>query len=362
MTAPSPPGRAFRKAVSWLRRSRGRREPAAAGPAAREAPRTVWFHRGYRTVTGGSIKHSHYFEHVARMPGFAPKIALVGEPRNDAYARTLRELWPARDGAVVERWTPGPRDVLFVEGVDWRFLAGCGLENVAIPRINLIQGIQHVREGSERYGYLAERAIRVCVSQEVADAIAATGRPRGPVLTVPNGTDVAPFEPAGEGSPAGYAKRHFPVTILGYKNPDLAGDLSRRLHGEGVEHLHLRRFLDRGTWLGLLAETRVAVCLPYAEEGFYLPALEAMASGCIVVTLDCIGNRGFCRHDESCLIADPSPDSLHAVTKRALAMSPPELAPMHRRARDTVIRHSLDAEREGFHAVLGDVDRLWEMC
>ena len=360
MTSQSFPTGALQKMASWLRKAYER--SPAGGLSAREAPRTVWFHRGYRTVTGGSIKHSHYFEHVLRMPGFAPKVALVGEPANDAYARTLRQLWPARDHAVVARWEPGPRDVLFVEGVDWRFLAKSGLENLPNPRINLIQGIQHVHEGSERYGYLVERAIRVCVSQEVADAIAATGRTRGPILTVPNGTDVTPFEPAGQGSPAGYGNRHFAVTILGYKSPDLAAALSERLRSEGIDALLLRRFLDRSTYLGLLAESRVAVCLPYAEEGFYLPALEAMASGCLVVTLDCIGNRGFCHRDESCLVAEPGPDALFAATKRALAMPPPERAQMHRRAHETVVKHSLDAEREGFQAILGDVDRLWETC
>ena len=33
-----------------------------------------------------------------------------------------------------------------------------------------------------------------------------------------------------------------------------------------------------------------------------------MASGCLTVTLDCVGNRGFCRHDENCLIAEHSPN------------------------------------------------------
>ena len=32
---------------------------------------------------------------------------------------------------------------------------------------------------------------------------------------------------------------------------------------------------------------------------------------------------------------------------------------MHRRTRDTVAEHSLEAERSRFHAILGDVDRLW---
>ena len=79
MTSQSFPTGALQKMASWLRKAYER--SPAGGLSAREAPRTVWFHRGYRTVTGGSIKHSHYFEHVLRMPGFAPKVALVGEQR-----------------------------------------------------------------------------------------------------------------------------------------------------------------------------------------------------------------------------------------------------------------------------------------
>jgi glycosyltransferase involved in cell wall biosynthesis len=44
------------------------------------------------------------------------------------------------------------------------------------------------------------------------------------------------------------------------------------------------------------------VLLPHPTEGFYLPALEAMAMGVAVVTADCVGNRGFCRDGESCLM------------------------------------------------------------
>ena len=154
--------------------------------------------------------------------------------------------------------------------------------------------------------------IRICVSQEVADAISATGRTRGPVLTIPNGIDVTPVAPAGEVSPAVYGARRRPLTIVGYKRPDLARDLSGRLDAKRREHLLLTEFRERSTFLALLTQSRVAVCLPYEQVGFYLPALEAMASGCIVVTLDCIGNRGFCRHDENCLIAGPDPDPCSA--------------------------------------------------
>ena len=260
---------------------------------------------------------------------------------------------------MAERWEPAGRDVLFLAGVDWRYVHGSGLETLVNPRINLIQGIRHAHEGTELFRYLSERAVRICVSREVADAISATGRPNGPVLTIPNGIDVAPFESVGGGSPAGFDGRSRPITIVGYKRPELARTLSERLDAANIEHLLVCEFLDRSAFLALFGESRIAVCLPKEREGFYLPALEAMASGCLVVTLDCIGNRGFCRHDANCLVAEHDPESLFRATKRVLAMSVPERERMHWQARDTAAGHSLDAERSRFHAILGDVDRLW---
>lgn len=326
-----------------------------------EMTRTVWFHREYKRLYGGHVKHSHYFGHVRRMPGFAPRISFTeDEPPSDSLARERAGLWPAAHDTLAERWAPGRRDVLFLGGVDWRYLFAGGLRELTDnPRINLVQHVRHAHEGTELHGYLEEPAIRICVSEEVADAIAATGRVRGPVLTIPNGIDVAPFEPGGDGSPAGFEARPSAVTIIGYKRPDLARELVGRLEAEGISHRLVTELLDRGQFLELLAGSRVAVCLPRAEEGFYLPALEAMASGCLLVTLDCIGNRTFCRHERGCLVAEPDPDALCAATKAAVAASPAERARLHRYARDTALRHSLEAERSQFHAVLGEVDRLW---
>ena len=290
------------------------------GRGDREAARTVWFYRDYVRLAGGHVKHAHYFEHVRRMPGFAPRITFSGAPANESVARERRRLWPPGAGAVAEGWEPERGDVLFVAGVDWRYLAESGLEELPNPRINLVQGVRHARAGTELHRYLAERAIRICVSQEVADAISATGRTQGPILTIPNGIELTPFEPAEESSPAGFEARPSAITIVGYKRPDLARGLSARLDAEGVEHRLITGFIDRDEFLDRLAGSRVAVCLPRAEEGFYLPALEGMALGCLVVTLDCVGNRGFCRHDRNCLVAEPDPDSLCAAAKRALAM------------------------------------------
>ena len=331
----------------------------ANGSVTRGQARTVWFYREYKGLFGGHVKHSHYFDHVPRMPGFAPRITFGGEPSNESHVRERRRLWPTGENGAATRWEPGRRDVLFLAGVDWRYLTESGLEALANPRINLVQHVRHAHEGTELYHYLAQKAVRICVSQEVADAISATGRTNGPVLTIPNGIDRTPFGPIGEDSPAAYETRRWSITIVGYKRPDLARALSRRLDEERIAHLLLTEFLDRRRFLDRLAESRIAVCLSRAEEGFYLPALEAMAAGCIVVTLDCIGNRGFCHHDENCLIAGHGVESLLSATKRALDLSAPECERLLQRARDTAAEHSLEAERARFHAILGDIDRLW---
>ena len=331
------------------------------GHLVQDQVRTVWFYRDYARLTGGHVKHSHYFDHVLRMPGFAPKITFRGESSNKSHALERRQLWPAGDEGSAARWEPGRGDVLFIAGVDWRYLMGNGLETLANPRINLIQHVRHAHEGTELHRYLAEKAIRICVSREVADAISATGRVRGPILTIPNGIDMRPAAPAGESLAAAHRARPRPITIVGYKRPDLARALSRRLDEERIAHPPVTEFLDRRRFLDRLAESRIAVCLPRAEEGFYLPALEAMAAGCLVVTLDCIGNRGFCHHEENCLIAEPGLDSLLDATKRALDLPAPEREGLLRRARDTAAGHSLDDERARFHAILRDVDRLWCM-
>ena len=314
--------------------------------------RTVWFHREYTRFWGGHLKHSHYFGHVARMPGFRPRVTFTGEPATEALARERLELWPP--GAAA-RWAPRHDDVLFLAGVDWRYLSLGGFDALPNPRINLIQHVRHAHEGTELYGYLANKAVRICVSQEVADAISATGRVSGPVLAIPNGIEALT---AGSLDGASESERR-PVVIAGYKEPTLARELTRCLEGRRVAHLALTDFRERAEFLGALASSRVAVCLPRAEEGFYLPALEAMALGCVVVTLDCIGNRGFCRHGENCLIAEPGVESLASATEMALQLTAEVRKELLRRAAATVREHRLETERKRFHTVLADIDRIW---
>ena len=173
-------------------------------------------------------------------------------------ARERLELWPPGEAGAAVDWAPGPGDVLFLAGVDWRYLAGAGLEALPNPRINLIQHVRHAHEGSELYGYLAYKAIRVCVSREVADAIRGTGRVNGPVVAIPNGVEMLSVRPCGGVAEA--ARRS--VVIAGYKEPQLAKAVAAGLAAANLEHLALTEFRARREFLELLGGSRVAICLP----------------------------------------------------------------------------------------------------
>lgn len=326
---------------------------------ASEPARTIWFHRAFKAVTGGEVKHSHYFAHARHMAGFSTRIAFTGGPLNEALAAERRRLWPVGNVDGAAGWTPAPDDVLFVAGTDWRYLGAMALDGTDHPRVNLIQHVRHADPDTELWGYLPRRAIRVCVSAEVADAIARTGRPRGPVIAIANATELPPWDRERAGGGGAWKDRPRPVAVVGYKDPELAACLSERLRRDGVEHEVLTRVRERGSFLSQLAETRVAVCLPDPTEGFYLPALEAMACGCVVVTLDAVGNRGFCRDGENCIVAEREPEGLARAVGHAFWLPEGRRSAFLASAADTVAAHALHVERSRFHAVLRDVDGLW---
>jgi len=321
--------------------------------------RTVWFHRQYERLTGGHVKHAHYYGHVARLSGHARRIVFSETIGHDGLSADRAALWPTTRIERAERWQPERGDVLFLAGTDWRYHDQTGFADMDMPRINLIQGVRHGHVGSERHGYLDRRAVRICVSHEVAQAIGATGRVNGPVFTIPNGTECRPAD-IDVGGSVGFDERPEDVTVVGYKQPELTTALSRCLDERRIPHLTLDRFIDRDAFLGLLRRTRIAVCIPRPEEGFYLPALEAMASGCLVVTLDGIGNRGYCQHGHNCFLAEADQASLTAAVIEATRLSVSDRQRIHANAAETVRMHSLDRERRQFHDLLLDIGRIWQ--
>jgi len=243
----------------------------------------IIFVRAFRRETGGNAKVRDYFQHAA------------AHPQLDAYVWFTPDSAP-REGTLWEAVPPDrvvvdadlrAYDYVFVNGKDWRLIPP-GETRV----IHLVQHLGYA-DDAELRGYLRRRAIRFCTSRAAYDA--ASPFANGPLHFVPAAIDDALFEP-GPSRDAGS------VTIWGWKDPAFAGQLADALRSEGVAPSMLsERWRPRGEILDALATTDVLVAIPNASEGLFLPPLEAMARGCVVVCSDAIGNREYCSDGETVL-------------------------------------------------------------
>ncbi len=312
--------------------------------------RTVLFHRDFQGFTGGHLKVWHYFNHVACGANFRPEIFFSTGSLWDESNPWLTQ----RETSLAE-WAPERADVLFLGGKDWTMLPAAERDHYRRPIINLVQHVHHADPGHPLSSFLRHRAIRVCVSAEVRDAIAATGRVNGPTVVIPNGIDLADLPTPG--------KRPVDWLVCGLKDgrSGMARRLVKRMEPSRWGRAEfLTKLLPRAEFLTALARARRVVLLPRETEGFYLPALEAMALGNLVVCPDCVGNRSFCREGFNMVLPGGNDDeSVFAAMQRARRLTPAQEAALVANARATAAEYTLQRERAAFHELLASVDALW---
>lgn len=306
--------------------------------------KSVLFHRDFVHFSGGHLKVWHYFCHVGASPSHKPGIYFTPGSRRD-------ETNPWYVGGtpfpVLAEWNPTDADVLFAAGLDWDAIP----ESSRAPVVNLIQGMRHASPDDPRHAFLSRRAVRICVSEEVAEAVSATGRANGPVITIPNAID-------DDVSAASAAERDIPLLVCGVKNPSLAGLLHDRLSRRGIGVVCQTECVHRDEFLRLLGRAKVAVLLPYESEGCYLPALEAMALGTLVVCPDCIGNRSFCRDGDNSFRPDYTAQAIERAALQACSLSAADHDRMVNRGMQQARSRRLDEERRLFLGVLDEVSSL----
>ena len=302
------------------------------------ADRTLLFHRRYRGLTGGHLKVFHYFLHATHSTRFQPRIFFTPDS-----IRGTENPWNGIAPPPLDSWQPADVAALFVAGLDWEAVP----DPSPVPVINLIQHVRHAHPGDPRRSFLARPAVRICVSEEVGDAIAGTGEVNGPVYVIPNGIDL-------ENIPAA-ADRDIPVLIAGLKNPTFAAAAAARLADSGVAAEVIDAMIPRREFLDRLSRARVAITLPHHEEGFFLPALEAMAAGAIVVCPDCTGNRGFCRDGETAFSPRYTLDDVVAASIAAITQPARDATEMRAAAAAESLKHGLPTERLAFLRILDDL-------
>lgn len=304
--------------------------------------RRVLFFRDFARFAGGHLKVWDYFRHLACSGRYQPAIYFTPRSRMDSA-----NPWVASQVPVLQAWQVMPGDIVFLAGLDWAKLPDPhSLEDSRAPIVNLIQGLSHADSGDPRFEFLSRPATRICVSEQVSNAIRATGIVNGPVYTVPAAIDV---ESCVEPYPSGH--RDVQLLVAGNKNPAFAAMLSNMLRQRGVEHRLLTDTLSRDAYLGAIRSSSAVVLLPQAAEGFYLPALEAMALRTPVICPDCIGNRGHCLDGINCLRPAYTLEGVIAAIATLNGLSEPQRAAMLDAATATVAQHSPAAERAHIYRI-----------
>jgi len=294
----------------------------------------ILFHRDFAGYSGGHGKLWDYFRHALAL-GWDARVYLTVDSLRDAS-----NPWMQIPERIEPQWTPEAYDVLFLAGMDWSALPE--IQHPPRPVINLIQGVRHAWPEHPLSAFLSAPARRICVSQPVAEAIIATGKVNGDVTVIPAALDLPEHLPAPPAPPQ--------ILIAGLKAPALAQTLAQELRQRGLDVRVLDQALPRNVYLGIVASARVVVTLPHPAEGFYLPALEAMALGVPVVLTDCIGSREYARDGDNCLLAADDSVALADAAERAL--QPRVCMQLIAAGYDTARAHTQNAERARFADIL----------
>jgi glycosyltransferase involved in cell wall biosynthesis len=316
------------------------------------------FIRHFQRPTGGNVSVRDHFLHALADPRFDTRIWFAPGSRH-----LESDLWqdlPSRHLVDAPEWDLC--DFVFVNGKDWRLIPA-GDHSFRI--IHLVQHLGYT-DDPELRTYLARPALRICLSEAARDSIAPYAA--GPLRVIPSGVDPALFHDRDEPgfgtmqscltpppTDAGHNPLAGSVLIWGGKSPELAAAIRDRLAARGVNAEVVDGWLSRRDFATRLRCAGIFVGLSQQREGFYRPALEAMACGCAVVCSDALGNRAHCIDGVTCLQPPHGDAAAHADAVLQL-LTDHELAErLRRNGRALSQQFSLDVERARVHAVLGEL-------
>lgn len=308
----------------------------------------ILFYRDFKGFTGGHLKVWDYYQHVKSYADFDAKIYF-----SEASVWT-KNPWLAvkNENKLLTKWIPSDSDVLFLAGMDWLSLAEQDRQQPPSPVINLIQHVRHADKNNPLYDFLKYPATRICVSQEVADAISATGQVNGSIVVNPNGIEHSLFPP-----PLMLDDKDISFLIIGLKEPLLAKQVSKQLSTLGIQSHLVIDHLQRKDFLSLINRAKTVLFLPNKTEGFYLPALEAMYLKALVICPDCVGNRGFCIDSITCFAPSYITDDIVLAVKNSLLIDSKKRAVLVNKAYEHANTSTLQKERKKFLDTLCSLDK-----
>ena len=292
---------------------------------------------------GGPLKLRHYFEHV-----------LASEFGDQAEAYLPQDTrWNSTNPWTVHRrrvtyaidWSRVA--VMVISGYGWdRFIPARFHAEPPFRVVYLLQSFERLDPSDSQFRHLAHPAVRICVSAPLQQALRKLDLVNGPVHTLPAGIDLTELKAR--------KARDIDVLIVGLKRSGFAQSLHAMAANAGLRTTLLVEQLARNEFVQTLSRARIVVCLPGGREGFYLPALEAMALGAVTVCPDAGGND-YCVDGVNCVKPSYRLDTMMDGLKHAVSMPDWRAKAITDNARATAARHDLEHERAKFQRLLREI-------
>ena len=311
---------------------------------------------------GGVVKLFDYATH-ARSLGFGIDIHCPETYESDLplfRIRRFAELAHDRDVTFSTgfRFGLGPADYVF-------FSWPTHHEHIAsriTPSLDPLQTIlivQNVRWANHRFagGYavrvLGRPMARILITDEVKDAVADLLHPSTPSRVILEGHDWPYFSKQRSGG----LPLPMKVAYTTWKS-DVGIQLESMLADDDrFDFRSIRSTVEWEALRELYHWADVFLGFPGPEEGFYLPGLEAMAAGAIVVMPDVGGNLAYGHFGENCIQThhDDAASYRDALEELSTWGSGPVDA-MRTEAYGVLESHRLDRERKEFGRFVADLD------
>jgi hypothetical protein len=302
---------------------------------------TISFHRQYNAYTGGHQKVRDYIGHTLSSDNFAPQLWL----ENNSEIRT--NLFSHIDGLTYQqRYAPDKTDWVFLAGMDWQAYAP--FFDHEQPKLNLVQHIRHSDKNHPLFQFLQHKAIRLCVSDAVKNAIEPFAN--GPCLTIKMGHVI----------PKITVPKSYDLYILATKQPKLGMELKQWADSKGLSVLiHDKPVEQEAVHIGMAA-SRVGIVLPNKTEGFYLPGIEAMALCDWAVVPDCVASREYSLKKANVTQCELGLTHCQTAIEHAFMMCNKWTLPVKKwHGRKISLGYRLDRERQTFKKVLNTALSLW---
>lgn len=307
----------------------------------------ISFYRDYSGYTGGHQKVFDYLQHCDAHPEYDYQLYMQNRQlKNEAEAQTnpfeaIRPRWESL-------YQPQGASVVFLAGLDWR--AYSPFFDAGQPKINLIQHIRHADPEQAHFAFLKHRAIRICVSKAVEEAI----RPHanGPLITIRMGHQIPAID---------INNKYYDLYILANKKPGWGGILADYARSLGLKVALTNQLVPKKDVLKNMSKARISLVLPNKTEGFYLPGIEAMSLSNIAIVPNCKANLEYMHKESNAILCANTLEGCKKAISDALQLLAAKDLPARTKVGVDLSRtYSLRKERESFHKVLNQLDYLWQ--